>query len=256
MPRTSAFLVLVLVAIPGLVLAQSQPTSDPTALTLAAQSIAAMAGSVSISDVTLTGNVTWNETDTGTAALYAKGTSESRVDLSLSGGTQSDVRNATSGSPAGSWTRNGGSPTAYAQHNCWTDAAWFFPAVSSLTQSSNPTFVFKYIGQEQHNGVTTQHIQVYQASAQNPDLQRLSTTDFYLEAGTLLPSAVAFNAHSDTDMNTDIPIEADFTSYQAVSGIQVPFHVQQLMNGTVILDITLTSAVFNTGLSDNVFTLQ
>ncbi len=46
------------------------------------------------------------------------------------------------------------------------------------------------------------------------------------------------------------------TDNRSESGIQVPFHVQQLMNGTVIMDITLTSAVFNTGLSDNVFTLQ
>jgi hypothetical protein len=250
---------LAVFAAPTSVYAQNPLSSDPQALTYATQSMAALTNGTSISDVTLTGNFTLSsgsDNQSGSVTLYAKGIGESRVDLSLSGGTQSDVRNATSGSPAGSWTKNGGSPTAYAQHNCWTDAAWFFPTLSSLTQSSNPNFVFKYIGQEQHGGVTTQHIQVYQSSAQNPDLQRLSTSDFYLDAGSLLPSAVAFNVHSDTNMNTNIPIEADFTNYQLIAGIQIPFHVQQLINGNLFLDITLTSAALNTGLSDNLFTLQ
>jgi outer membrane lipoprotein-sorting protein len=36
----------------------------------------------------------------------------------------------------------------------------------------------------------------------------------------------------------------------------VPFHFQQVLGGDVILDVTLTNAVFNTGLTDSVFTLQ
>jgi hypothetical protein len=57
-------------------------------------------------------------------------------------------------------------------------------------------------------------------------------------------------------MNTDIPVEIRFANYQAVSGVQVPFHTQRMLNGTVVLDITAISAVVNSGLSDSQFNLQ
>src|SRR6267154_3070838 len=144
---------------------QAAPASDLQAITLAQQSIAALTGSASINDVTLNANVIsilGSDNETGTGTFRAKGVSESRVELSLSNGTRSDVRIATDGIPAGAWSASGGTVTAYAQHNCWTDAPWFFPALSSLSQTGNQNFVFKYIGQEQHLTTLTQHIQVFQ----------------------------------------------------------------------------------------------
>jgi hypothetical protein len=241
--------------------AANAPTSDPFAITLAQRSVAALTGGAPVTDVTLNANVIsifGSDNETGTGTLEAKGTSESRVDLSLSGGTRSDVRNFTSdGGPGGAWEKNGGTSTAYANHNCWTDAAWFFPALSSLTQTANPNFIFKYIGQQQHAGLNTQHIRVFQIDQQNNGtLQRLSTTDFYLDANSSLPLAVASQVHADRDMNTDIATEVRFANYQAVSGFQVPFHLQRMFSGGVVLDVTVTSAVFNTGLPDSLFTLQ
>lgn len=234
-------------------------SSDPQAVALAQQSIAVLTGGTTISDVTLNANVTstlGSDDETGTAVLEAKGSGESRVDLNLSGGTRSDVRNVTSGSPAGAWEKNGGSSTAYAFHNCWSDAVWFFPALSSLSQTSNPSFIFKYIGQESHNGVATQHIQVFQVPAQGPkSALRLSLMDFYLDPTSYLPLAVSFEQHPDDDMSTNIPVEIEFANYQAVGGIQVPFHFQRSFNGGVVLDITITNAVFNSGLQDSLFTL-
>jgi hypothetical protein len=238
------------------------PASDPQAISLAQQSIAALTGGANISDVTLNANVTsvlGSDYETGTANLYAKGMSESRIDLTLAtSGTRSDVRNLASGAPGGAWQKNGGASTAYAGHNCATDAVWFFPELSSLTQSANPTFVFKYIGTEQYNGVTSQHIQVYQIPGQNqpPSIQRLSAIDFWLNAGSSLPLGIRLKTHADDDMNLDIPVTVNFANYQPVQGVQVPFHVQRMLNGGVVLDAALTSAVFNTGLPESLFTLQ
>lgn len=240
--------------------AQNLPASDPQAITLAQQSIAALTGGTTVSDFTLSANVTsilGSDYERGTATLQAKGTGESRVDVNLStSGTRSDVRNVASGNPGGAWNKNGGASMAYADHNCWVDAAWFFPALSSLSQTANPTFVFKYIGQEQHGGVNTQHIQVFQWSTQDPTVQRLSTMDFYVDAGSLLPVAADFKVHSDSDMNVDIPGEIGFANYQAVNGIRVPFHIQRMLNGGVVLDMTVTTATFNSGLPDSLFILQ
>jgi len=74
---------------PILIVAQSQPASDPQALSYASRAMAALTGGNSISDITLTGNVTYSAgvDDYGSATLMAIGTSESRTDLSLSSGT-------------------------------------------------------------------------------------------------------------------------------------------------------------------------
>jgi hypothetical protein len=223
--------------------------------------VAAMTGGASISDVTINGNVIsifGSDAESGTGTLQAKGTSESRIDLNLSGGTRTDVRNATGGIPAGAWSKNGSTATAYAQHNSWTDAAWFFPVLSSLSQTGAAKFVFSYVGLEQHGGVSAQHIRVFQLPSGVTDLrtaQRLSTVEFYLDPVSYLPLAVGFNTHADNDLNTDIPTETRFANYQTVNGIQFPFHIQRMLNGGVVLDVTVTNVSFNTGLLDSLFTL-
>lgn len=235
------------------------PASDPMAVSLAQKSVATLTGGAPISDVTLNANVIsviGSDYDTGTATLSAKGLSESRVDLNLSGGTRSDVRNSASGVPAGAWERNGGTATPYAFHNCLTDASWFFSALSSLTQTSNPSFVFKYIGPEQHGGLNTLHIQVFQSVTKPASLRHISTVDFYLDPVSSLPLATAFAVHPDFDAGTDIPIEVRFANYQTIRGVQVPFHVQQSLNGSVSLDLNVTSVALNAGLMDTLFTLQ
>jgi len=254
--RVSLVLSLVLVVIPTSILAQNPPASDQTALTLAAQAVAALTGGNSISDVTLSASVIsvfGSAYDDGTGTFVAKGTGESRIDLSLSSsGTRSDVRNTANGTPAGAWAKNGGASTAYAAHNCWTDAAWFFPALSSLTQTTNSNFIFRYIGREQHGGVNTQHIQVYQLG----QFQAVSTMDFYLDPTSYVPLSVAFNLHPDDDMSRNIPVEALFANYRPVNGFQVPFHFQETLNGSMVLDVTVTNATFNIGVSDGIFSLQ
>lgn len=58
------------------------------------------------------------------------------------------------------------------------------------------------------------------------------------------------------DMNTTIPNEIRFAQYKTVNGVQIPFHIQHMLNGLVVLDITVTSATLNTGLLDSQLTLQ
>jgi hypothetical protein len=236
-----------------------QTTSDALAISLAQKSVLALTGGNPVSDITLNANLTsivGADYETGTATFHAKGTSESRVDLNLSTGTRSDVRSVTNGVPSGSWQSNAATSAAYANHNCWSDAVWFFPALSSLTETANPNFIFKYIGQEQHGSVNTQHIRVYQSSSQNSPIPTLSTMDFYLDAVSSLPVALGFSAHPDDTMGTNLPVEINFANYRPVNGIQVAFHFQKSFNGLVVLDATVTNASFNSGLADTLFTLQ
>jgi len=254
---------LLLSAVALCALAQtSQPTatSDAQAVSLAQHSLAALTGGAAISDVTLKANVTsilGSDNESGTGTFRAKGTSESRSDLALANGTLSQARSSQSNGPSGAWSKNGSTAVAEAPHNLLTDASWFFPALTCLSQYASSAYVFTYIGQEQHGGVNTQHLQVALVPpAGVTSIQRLSTTDFYLDPISFLPLAVDFKVHPDNDANIDIPVEILFANYQIVNGIHVPFHIQRMLDGGVVLDVSVTNAALNTGIPDSAFTLQ
>jgi hypothetical protein len=219
-----------------------------------------MTGGTTITDVTLTGNVAWNagsDNETGTATLLALGTGESRMDLVLSSGTRTEIRDAQTGTTLGKWIAPDGSSGKFAFHNCQTDAVWFFPVLGSL--SVGPNVVLSYIGQETRNGATVQHIRsyAYQVGQSTTSIQQqLSTIDFYLDATTLLPSAITFNAHADNNLLVNILVEIDFSNYQAVNGVTLPMHVQKYLQGTLMMDLTISSAVFNTGVAVSNFTIN
>jgi hypothetical protein len=240
-------------------ISQTAPSSDPQALSIAQKSLAALTGGVAVADVSLYGSVTsisGSDNETGTAVMQAKGGSESRIDLTLNGGTRSDVRNVVSGIPGGAWQKSGDAATRYASHNCWTDATWFFPAFSSLSRFSDPNFLFTYIGPETWSDLSTVHLRVQQLSSKFPLVSQLSATEFYLDPATFLPLGIAFQSHSDTDVNVNIPTVIRFANYQSISGVQVPFHIQRMFNGTVTLDMIATRTIINSTLLDSIFTLQ
>ena len=255
-------LVVVTASAQTLTTSQAPPASDPQAIAIATKSVFAMTGGTSVSDATLNATVTWiagSDYETGTGTFSAKGISESRVDLNLSDQAESEVRTSSQGTPSGQWKKAANAVAPSAQHNCWTDAAWFFPALSSLSQVANPNFIFSYIGQEQHNEIATVHIRVTQllpGDTPKLNLSRLSRMDFYLDPNSFLPIAITFNTHPDEDVNRDIPEEIRFAGFQSVNGVQVPFHIQQLFNGTLLMDVIVNNANINTGLSDTEFTLQ
>jgi hypothetical protein len=235
--RKAPFVWLILL-MGSVVHAQTQPPSDPQAVAFANQAIAALSGGLTINDVTLTGTATWSGTgtsDTGAATLRALGTGESRMDLALTAGTRTEIRDAQTGNLLGQWFNPDNTSGYMAAQNCMTDAVWFFPVLGSLTAGSN--VVLLYIGQETRNGTAVQHVQsyVYQPNppATVPTPQQLSTMDFYLDAGTLLPVAITFNGHPDNDASINLLNEVDFSNYQPTNGALVPLQMQKYQQGGV-----------------------
>jgi len=243
-------------------LSQNQPpASDPRAVAFASRSISALTGRKAIGDATLTGTVTWSggaTPETGTATLLASGTGESRMNLVLSSGTRTEIRDASTGVAQGQWIAESAKSGLFASHNCATDPVWFFPALGSLAAGAN--VVLTYVGQETRNEGAVQHIRSYRyqpnQAAVNPSQQQLSTMDFYLDASTLLPVAITFNAHPDNNANTNLLIEVDFSNYEVLSGVLVPTHIQRAMQGNVLVDISISGAFFNTGLPLSDFTIN
>jgi hypothetical protein len=240
------------------------PVSDPQALTLAQQSNAALTSGVVVSDVTLTGNATWiagSDIETGQTTLQAKGIDESRMDLTLSGGARTEIRSDSSGDPQGESINADGTIHPWPSHNCWINANWFFPALSSLAATSNTSMIFTYVGLETRSSVSVQHIRVShyfpsKSPAFTAAVQKLSTEDIYLDSASLLPVAFIFNTHPEDDQDTNILVEIDFESYQMLNGLLVPMHVKKLINGGLALDLALAGAVLNSGLTDAPFAIQ
>jgi hypothetical protein len=259
-PRVAVGVCLFAVLALSSVFGQNPPTSSPQAVAYAAESIAALTGGITISDVTLTGSVTWNGSESGTATLLVLGMGESRMDLALAIGTRTEIRDAQTGVPLGQWIAPSNASGLFAPQNCATDAAWFFPALGSL--AAGPNVVLSYIGQQTWNGTNVQHIQSYVYNAiqpppgPGPSSQQLSTMDFYLDATSLLPVAITFNAHPDNNSGINLPVETDFSNYQTIGGITVPMHIQKYQQGDLMIDVVVSGAAFNTGLQLSIFTVN
>jgi hypothetical protein len=246
---------------------QADQTAGTSAqgLLLLRQAFSAMVGTVSISDVTLTGTarrIAGSDDETGSVVLKAIGTGQSRIDFSFASGQSSEVRSISSdGIPEGNWSGPDGTTHAMSQHNLMTASSWFQPALAlgALIGSQSPSVAL--VGQETRDGISVLHVT---ASQPFPDaavnistlMQHLSQTDVFLDATTLLPVALDFDIHPDNNALLDIPVDVRFSDYRTVSGVQVPFHVQKYLNNSLVLDIQLQIATFNSGLSASAFAIQ
>lgn len=259
------FLVLLfLVLLPPAIQPQQLPQQDAAGANLGAMAARSLAGAGPLKDVTVSASVrrvAGSDNEVGTATLMAYGAGFSRVDLKVASGLYSEVRRLKDGIPEGFWSGPDGTAQPIALHNCWTDPFWFFPAFSLLTAVTSPDVVVSYRGRETKDGVALEHIQVSRlfvskSKSTTQLVQKLSRVDCYLDSASFLPVAMAFSVHPDDDANTDILVEIRFSNYRAVNGIQVPFRVQKFLNGGLVLDLVVQTAIFNSGLSDAVFTIQ
>ena len=236
--------------------------SDPQAIALLAQAVAALQGAATITDVTLSGSarrVAGSDDETGSAVFKAIVDGSSKLTLNLPSGTHSEVRANSDNGPVGSWSGPDGMSHPLAYHNLFTDAG-VLPTLL-LVGFAKSSAVVSLVGPETRDGANVLHLSAYQQIAAfagtDPSLsQRLSQTEIFLDATTLLPRAIAFNVHPDNDSLLDIPIVVDFSDYRSVKGAQVPFHIQKSINNSLALDLQLSSAAINTGLSTTDFKVQ
>lgn len=234
---------------------KQKPQNQQSGLSWVMQAMAALTGGSQVNSVSLSGTVTWNVNNNqgnGTISLQSSGNVNSQVQLTTSAGNRTETRSwASDGSgPVGQWTDLNGNQHQMAQHNCWTDAVWFFPALSMLSDYADPMMVYNDLGQDQYNGHNVEHIQAYRSISGLPTemeavLQTLSTVNYYLDSQTAIPVAMTFDTHGDTDVNADIPVVLVFTQYQAVDGIQTPLQVTRMFSGSPLYQITITSVNVN-----------
>jgi hypothetical protein len=229
---------------------------DPQALSLIASSLKALTESVAIHDATLQASANYvagSDNETGTATLLALGNQQSIVQLNLSGGLRQEIRNGV----AGAWI---GTTQATAIHNCWTDASWFFPALTLAGIYTNAQVSASYLGPDTSKGASLLHVQVArlvpgQSAKTTTLIQTLSTRDIYFDPQSSLPLYLDFNTHPDKDANLNLPVEIVFGNFQTSSGWLVPLHIQKFVQRTLLLDLTLSNVRVNTGVPASAFAL-
>jgi hypothetical protein len=199
-----------------------------------------------------------SDDQSGSTTLKAISSGAARADLSFSSGTISEICTFSSSEPAGTWSGSDGVLHTIPYHNLLSEPAWFFPTFA-ISRRISPGYLVTDLGPAAHNGQQVEHISTsqnlsIQSSARIASFQHLSQVDFYIDSSSLLPAAITFNIHPDNDAQLDIPVEIRFSDYRSVSGAQVPFHIQKIVNGSLFLDIQIQNATINSGLSATSFT--
>ena len=227
------------------------PTSQSTAIQT--QESAVLCPQGPITDVLMTGTAAWtmgSDNESGAITLKARASGQSRFDLSLGTGVLSEIRINDPSNPLFE-TLAGGQWTSRALHNSWVDANWFFPALSALVVGPQNSFGLAFTSDSYH--VNSQFQIANQKPAITSQIQTVSTVLYDLDPASQLPLALHFLTHPDENELVGIPVDVQFSDYRLVNGVQVPYRVQRYLNGTLQLDITISSVTINPGLTDSDF---
>lgn len=242
---------------------QSPPPAprDAQAVLMLQRSLAALTGTATVNDVTLTGTATriaGSDNESGTATLKATAVGQGRVDLSLSSGQRSEVADISQAPAIGSWAGPDGTWHSVAAHNLFSDPTWFFPTFLVHRVLSASNYAISPMDADTVDGVPVDHLSVYEQSGLPPAvlIQGLSQIDIYLNPSTLLPVAISFNTHPDDDALVNIPTQIKFSSYQTLQGGLVPYRIQKYIQNSLVLDMTVSGVQINTGLSGSDFQAQ
>lgn len=246
---------------------QSSSTTDDTAMRSLRTSFTSLTHSVPLSDVTVSGTVrrsAGGEKESGQIVAEALASGQSRIDYDYSSGKRSESRTIGARNTAvEKWSGMDGAEHNVVAHNVAPLSPWFSPAllVQTIIHSSN--IGVTTLGTEIHSGQSLVHLVISKqiAPLHHPPmmldlLRKANRVDLYIDSTTGLPTTLKYNAHPDTNLAQDIPVEIRFEDYQTVNDAQVPFQIKKYFNRTLELEINVTSATLNSGLSPSSLKLQ
>jgi hypothetical protein len=62
---------------------------------------------------------------------------------------------------------------------------------------------------------------------------------------SFLPAVLSYSIRPDNGAPISIAIEIHYSNYQAINGVQIPFTIQRYVNGSLQLEVDVTSAQVN-----------
>jgi hypothetical protein len=237
----------------------SSPSQQPSHLPAIymAQHQVPVGTNVVIAGTTTTGGAS------GSISLSAAANGQSQIQLQLSSGSATETRSISPFWRGGTWTdSSGASHQIPLQDLMGPHPAWFYPSFILMSGLGSPGYVSSDLGVETRNGISVEHIAVWQAPIGNLPassaayVQQQSQYDIYLDPSTWLPVAMTFTRQfNSTSPNqflapaqtssSGVLEEVQYSNYQQVQGVLIAFHLQVFFQGTLYSDIQISSANFN-----------
>lgn len=209
-----------------------------------------------VRQVQLTGTATWHAgslEDSGTVSLTASTDGSSQMQLVLgTTGAKSETQTGAGSDASCQWAGADGVAHQIASDNCWRPAVWFLPTLS-LQRSLLPDYLESAdlgMGTVGSGTASYRHLQSQLVFTGLPakmttDITHQSTTNLGLDPVSLLPAVLTYSVHPDSGAQVPITIEVRYSDYRATNGAQIPFHIQRYVNGSLQLDILVSSAQVN-----------
>jgi hypothetical protein len=204
-----------------------------------------------INQIQLTGSATWHAgslEDSGTATLTASSTGAAQMQLSLAKkGSWTESQSDIGPAMICQWAGNDGTAHTGDAMNCLKPTVWFVPTIS-LQRTAIPTGVgIADLGMGIVGSGTYRHLQSQAVLSSLPSKLlspsvEASTTDVGFDPNTFLPSVLHYQVHPDSGAQVNIPIEIHYSDYQKVDGAELPFLIQRYVNGSLQLEIHVSSA--------------
>jgi hypothetical protein len=227
---------------------------DKTALVFLGQVILKAGGSAlitAVQDFTAQGTIThyWGESpEQGELTIKSRGSSQFRLDSNLPEGTWSFVANNGNGKQL----FPDGTSTQVAFQNLLNAGSLTWPILKVNAALLDPTSTILDVGVVQLGNGQARQIQVQQNSAGM--LSKNTKTDYFFDSVSYLILRTQDIAHPNDDaLNGGTKHLLDFTNYQNINGLLIPFAISQSIAGQQTWSVQLSSVSFNTGLSDSDF---
>lgn len=243
--------------LPGLVV-----SSDAQAVAVLGNAMNAVGGLsilAGLEDFTASGNITYfwaGQQVQGTVTLRGKGLDEFRMDADLPSGTRSWAVDHG----IGMLSDTDGTVTPIPGHNAVNLGALTFPYLWLAGAAGNPQTTVSTLGTTQVNGTSAIEIRVQRHYATSYDptgaIAQLTTRDFFVDPTTFLILKTEIMTHPAKTFSLSLPEDLYFSNYQRVSGVLVPFSIEETINGQEIWTVQISSVQFNSGLSDADFSVN
>jgi hypothetical protein len=231
-------------------------STGTSAATLLNQLSTAFSGGNVVHQVKLTGTANWHVgslEDTGTATLSAATNGSSQLELSLSSaGTRIETQTGQGADLTCTWAANDAAAHEVDPANCWRPVIWFLPPLSL-----QPSLLPSYLGAVDFGtgpvGFSAASYRHLQGALVLPnlktkltgDVMTRSTADLGLDPASLLPAVLAYSIRPDNGASIPISIEVHYSNYQTINGVKIPFTIQRYVNGSLQLEIAVSSAQVN-----------
>src|SRR5260370_1743891 len=185
-PRLVTFLVVFALSVLASAAQQAPTASSTQAIQLMQRALLGLSRGSPPTDITLTGTarrIAGSDDETGQAVLIATA-ADSRIDFNLPSGKRSEIRVSTNANPSGTWSDPDGVTHSIANHNLYSEPAWFSPHFALARGLSASGYLVSYIGKETKDSQSVEHLTLSQQSP-GPEsvralVQHLSQFDLYL----------------------------------------------------------------------------